>query len=364
MKIDQYYTPAELARKMVCAIKKKQRGYIADFACGKGQLLSAARERWPKGKIIATDICRDTISALRRREPDWKIGLCDFLSASSRNRCMALNDLKGKVSLALLNPPFSNRGIPPVKTIHGKQIIHSSIALAFVLNAIQYLSKKGQIVTILPYGCLKNEKDNLAWLHLQREGRIDIIRSNGDRTFPGCSARTVIVKFTKGKIARGNSKKYGKYKRPIKIKINKKLFNMKINLIRGKIPMCSIDGNNVPMKSIPLIHSTELQDGKVIESKHLTDLSSNKICGPAILLPRVGKPQKRKLVLYNIKKPIVLSDCVMAIQFFNTRNAKKAYNLLMQYWSLVEEQYSGTCARHITLKGLSELLKTLGFQII
>src|SRR4030042_6684219 len=102
VKIDHYYTPVDLAKKMVWAVEQKQRGYIADFACGRGQLLSIAHKRWPKSKIVATDICRSTIASLRRKY-DWIIGLCDFTSDSSRGGCGALKNISGKVSLVLLN---------------------------------------------------------------------------------------------------------------------------------------------------------------------------------------------------------------------------------------------------------------------
>ena len=365
MKIDHYYTPADLAKKMVWAIKKKQRGYIADFACGKGQLLSIANERWPRSKIVATDICRSTIASLRLKY-DWIIGLCDFINDSSRNRCVALKNIIGKVSLVLLNPPFSCKSPSIVKTTVVGRDIHSSISLAFVLNSTQYLTKNGQIIAILPYGCLNNEKDKIAWMYLRQKGKVEIIGTNGHKTFEGCSARTVIMKFSKSTITKSESKLQQVYHKHInnsKIKVNASLRDTKVHLIRGNISMFEVNGNNKSNKSLPLVHSTELQNGRISASKHTTEIAHKQISGPVILLPRVGKPNKSKIVFHENGNPFVMSDCVIAIKSSNSRMARKVYQALLEHWPLIEERYTGTCARHITLKDLAELLNALGYLV-
>lgn len=365
MKIDHYYTPVELAKKMVLVVEKKQRGYIADFACGRGQLLSIAHKQWPRSKIVATDICRSTIASLRQKS-DWIIGLCDFISERSRSRCVALKDIRGKVSLVLLNPPFSCRSSSIVKTAVDGRDIHSSISLAFVLNSIQYLTKNGQIVAILPYGCLDNEKDKSAWMYLQQIGKVEIIGTNGYKTFAGCSARTVIVKFSKGAITKSENKVQQVHHRHIndfKNKVSASMRDTNVSLIRGNISMFKVNGNNKSIKSIPLVHSTELQDGRILASKHTTEIVHKQISGPVILLPRVGKPNKSKIVLHEKGNPFVISDCVLAIKGSNISATREVYQTLLEHWSLIEELYTGTCALHITLKTLAELLKALGYQV-
>lgn len=365
IKIDHYYTPADLAKRMVWAIEKKQRGYIADFACGRGQLLSIAHKRWPRSKIVATDICRSTIASLRRKS-NWIIGLCDFTSDSSRNRCIALKDIRGKVSLVLLNPPFSCRSSSVVKTTVGGRDIHSSISLAFVLNSTQCLTKNGQIVAILPYGCLDNEKDKTAWTYLQQIGKVEIIGTNGHKTFAGCSARTVIMKFRKGVITKSENKVQQVHHRHInyfKNKVSASMRDIKVSLIRGNISMFKGNGENKSNKSIPLVHSTELQNGRILAAKYTTEIVHKQISGPIILLPRVGKPNKSKIVFHKNGNPFVISDCVLAIKSSNIRVTRKVYQTLLEHWSLIEDRYTGTCARHIPLKTLAELLKALGFQV-
>lgn len=362
MKIDRYYTPARLAKKMVWSVEKKQRGYIADFACGTGQLLSAASKRWPKSRLVATDICKSTITSLRRREPRWNISQCDFIKDSSRNRCKTINNIEDNVSLALLNPPFSCRGSSRVKTVLGDEIVYSSIAMAFVLNSTRYLTKNGQIIAILPQGCLNNDRDKHAWKYLQNIGQVEIIRANGHRIFAGCSARTVIMRFSKMGNNQPGKELHRKYNNTIDGKLTIDMQNIRMTLIRGNIPMYSINGNQ-SKKFIPLIHSTELQNGSVLKPQHSSSLIHKQISGTFILLPRVGKPKKSKIALYRSKIPFTISDCVMAIRCANMREAKKAYQRLFEHWHHVEERYNGTCARHITIRSLGELLQSLGFQV-
>lgn len=364
VKIDHYYTPVDLAKKMVWAVEKKQRGYIADFACGRGQLLSIAHKRWPGSKIVATDISISTIASLRRKY-DWIIGLCDFTSDSSRGGCVALKNISGKVSLVLLNPPFSCRSPSIMKTTVGGRDIHSSISLSFVLNSTRYLTKNGQIIAILPYGCLDNEKDKIAWMYLHQIGKVEIIGTNGYKTFAQCSARTVTMKFCKGAITKSEDKVQQVHHGHIndfKNKVSVSMRDTEVRLIRGNISMFKVNGGNKSNKSIPLVHSTELQNGRLLASKYTTEIVHKQISGPVILLPRVGNPNKSKIVFHKNRNPFVISDCVLAIKGSNIRVTRKVYQTLLEHWPLVEDRYTGTCARHITLKSLTKLLKALGIS--
>jgi len=89
---------------------------------------------------IATDINRNTISRLRRAETNWDIGRCDFLNQKSRERCEVLSRTLGKVSLILMNPPFSCRGARKYEVEFEASVFRCGLALAFVLESLRFLA--------------------------------------------------------------------------------------------------------------------------------------------------------------------------------------------------------------------------------
>src|SRR5688500_2052184 len=104
---DQFFTPSEIATRLVAPFRRSSEKCIADFAAGDGELLRAAGLKWPRAKIIASDIDEVTVRSLKKDFPRWAIGKCDFLNERSRQRCNPISSVKGKITLLLLNPPFS-----------------------------------------------------------------------------------------------------------------------------------------------------------------------------------------------------------------------------------------------------------------
>ena len=82
--IDQFYTPPELASVLVrCLPKSFRPKLVADFAAGKGSLLSAAQEMWPRAQKVANDISPATVRWLKTSHPSWTVANADFLSGRS-----------------------------------------------------------------------------------------------------------------------------------------------------------------------------------------------------------------------------------------------------------------------------------------
>src|SRR5260370_32846312 len=105
-RIDAIYTPSLLAKQMVESYSSNA-GVVADFSSGDGELLLAAFNKWPRAKLIATDISQKALNQLSRNIKASGIGRCNFLSFRSRSRCSTIQKWTGKINLALLNPPFS-----------------------------------------------------------------------------------------------------------------------------------------------------------------------------------------------------------------------------------------------------------------
>lgn len=357
--VDCIYSPPELAAKM---ISKAEDGtspaIIADFTAGDGQLLKAAHEKWPQSSIVATDINKSSVALMRRTEPDWHVGLCDFLSITSRNRSGILPEIKGKVSLVLLNPPFSCRGNASVIVNFNGTEIRCGVALAFVLISITFLSSDGQLIAVLPAGCLQSQKDAEAWEAVRKICHVKVVGKNGHRTFFGWSPKTVIVRL-KMRPA-GN-----KSRRRINISRNNghqvRRPKIAVSVFRGKISMPELNGNKAK-ETAPLVHSTELEKNGVNLSRRRVDAKLKSICGPAVLIQRVGRPDVSKILPYFDETPIILSDCVIALKCGTLDEARVVKTTMVENWEKIERMYGGTCARYITVDSLCELLHSFGFE--
>lgn len=351
--MDHFFTPTAVAKAMIDGAGSLEPRVVADFAAGRGELLSAARARWPRCVVVATDISSAHVRVLKGNQ-GWKIGRCDFLNIRSRRKCAALNTHAGKVSLALLNPPFSERGARTSEAILGGQRLRCSQALAFIITATDYLHPDGQILAILPAGSLTSEKDEDAWKVLRQRFRVDLLGTNGRNTFAGCFPRTLIVRLSSHcgvpTARRASRMKATSHRR------------ICLELIRGTVPMYSVR----PMRkenSQPLVHSTELRDNRILPAQSRVPETERSVIGPAVLLPRVGQPAASKVCLYLSRRRVALSDCVFGLQCSTPDAARRLQRLLTRKWPLVEKQYNGTCARYLTVRALTTLLEDLGCSI-
>jgi hypothetical protein len=133
-----------------------------------------------------------------------------------------------------------------------------------------------------------------------------------------------------------------------------------ITLYRGKVQM-HMRGGNRKRLSIPLVHSTGLRYGSVNFGQFRTMLTRHTINGPVILLPRVGKPDKSKVVLYLGRRSFVMSDCVLAID--TCGDLRRVHSKIVREWGSISKLYKGTGARFLSLADLAERLRVFGFNV-
>ncbi len=166
---DVHYTPPAVAQALVHAARDLQPKLIADLAAGNGDLLLQAERLWPAATYVATDIDHRATRRLARLRSSWTVGRCDLRNPRSRSSSRILARIQRAASLLLLNPPFSCRGGTRflVQTPNGP--LYASTAMSFLLLATAYLAPNGNIVSVLPLGCLHNSKDAAARHYLQSQ---------------------------------------------------------------------------------------------------------------------------------------------------------------------------------------------------
>ncbi|MEK6743057.1 MAG: N-6 DNA methylase [Nitrospirota bacterium] len=356
---DQYYTPNEIALRMVSAVKGSDIHCVADFSAGDGSLLRAARIQWPKSSIIAIDVCTNNVKNLKRKEKKWQVFRQDFLNEPSEKKRREVERYRGAVSLVLLNPPFSCRGGAYQSVTFNETEVRCSTAFAFILKALQFLSSNGQLVAILPESCLYSDKDAQARILLHGLGKISIIGANGHKAFSGCTAHSVIILFQKGKKSGLNCEPWQ----------NKHLHephqknNEQVRIHRGKVQMHKFESSK-SKKGLPFIHSTELQEAGIDIKRYRIKFNENGIRGPAVLLPRVCNPSQHKLIIYEKRSPLVLSDCIIALHCRNNAVANKLHKDMIDNWEHVRKEYTGTGARYITVNRIRKILVSMGYEVV
>jgi len=354
MTVDQYFTPASIASAMVSFFRRRAASLVADFAAGNGDLLAAARSRWPTCGVVATDIDESRVYMLRKSQPSWSVGKCDFLNPVSRKQSRILRKAKGNVSLVLLNPPFSCRGNERLPVALDGEKVLCSRAMAFVVNSIPYLSATGHVAAVLPAGCLTSQKDAEAWGIMRRAFDVRVLSSHGLRTFKGCAARTVVVCLSRLRAGTRTSRK----RRPCR----KQTTGITVRITRGVVPVHEAM-NGAAGPGWPFVHTANLRQSMVTQLGHSVRTLRRYATGPCVLIPRVGQPDSEKCVLYLARKRVVLSDCIFAIRCESSEDARLVHRAILRSWDKVRESYCGTCARYITRGGLRGLLGNLGFGI-
>ena len=313
-------------------------------------------EKWPQAQYVGTDVDDLCVAGLRRNHPDWRVGRCDFLNQRSRTASPLLRDIVRTTSLVLLNPPFSCRGnrAERVETQFGT--IRCSVSMAFVLNSIPYLSSTGRLVAVLPASSRTSEKDRAAWNHIQQSFSVRTVAEFGLRTFPGCAARTVIVRMQ-----RAPSKHLSRDNRRC-AKDAAKALAIQAKIVRGTVPMyAALNGLAGP--GFSFVHTTDLSSEGISNPQHSIRKCRRYTVGPSVLMPRVGRPSPNKCVLYLRRRRIVLSDCVYAIRCTTTSDAETLHKALLSQWDNVTQHYTGTCAPYLTVASLRDILAQLGVEI-
>jgi predicted RNA methylase len=351
MAADKVYTPEEVAADVIAAASKRSPRVIADFAAGDGALLALAADRWPSATIVANDVDRNESAKLRRQFPTWKVSSCDFLSAGSVRKSAELSASTRHCDLVLLNPPFSYRGAQSWQVDFRGKDLKCTRALAFVLRALDMITPSGQVVAVLPQGCLSTKADELVWKAIEEFFVVRVMNAYGKRTFSGCFPRTVLVQMTRRRpqadlVQIPASMRAANY------------FKTAVTIVRGWIPMYTVERRKKG-DPLALVHSTDLNGGTLSACRYRVR-DTRSVCGPGVLMPRVGQPASSNLSILQPKHRVALSDCVIALLTSTERESFALHRTLADSWPIIEEAFGGTCARYTTLSRLSSALERCG----
>jgi len=340
--IDSYYTPPNLAFQLIKYIRKQDIKTVADFCVGDGVLLRAGLKKWPDIECFGTDISAKAISSVRFLHPNWNLGKCDFLNENSQRQCKILKNNKNGFDLVLLNPPFSCVGgtINEIE-LEGK-VFNASTAMMFLVEAIKYISKNGCLYAIMPISVAYSQKDKKLWKFLVDKYKLTVLEIPNGNHFKNCSPSIIFISIN-------DNPKYS-----IPTDFNQISLNgLSISIFRGKVSMYTVQNTN---EGEFIVHTTNLKNNKI---KNLSIRVQNKLSevkGPAVLIPRVGNPNPKKICVISQDTTYILSDCVLAILTITIKDAYEIKSILLENWTCLNELYKGTGARYITIERLSDFL--------
>jgi predicted RNA methylase len=353
MAVDKVYTPDTVGADVIAAVSKRSPETVADFAAGDGALLALAARRWPNASIVANDFDKSECARLRRQFPNWQVSSCDFLSAISVKRSHKLAALIGNFDLVLLNPPFSYRGWQSWRVDFRGADLSCTRAVAFVLRSLDMISSSGQVVAVLPRGCLSTKTDEAAWRAVEESFAVRVMNEYGKRTFSGYSPRTVLVQIR----PRRRGPRPGVVQIPALPRVGDH-FNMPVTIVRGWTQMYTVEYRQ-DGELLALVHSTDLSGGTLCSYSGCVS-GQHSVRGPGVLMPRVGQPASSNLGILPSEHQVALSDCVIALLTATERDALALHRTLVDSWPIIEQAFGGTCARYITLDRLGSALRRCG----
>lgn len=339
--IDSYYTSPYLASKLVNHIKHLNFNNVADFCIGDGELIRAALTIWPNIECNGTDISDIAIKEVRQNHPTWQIGKCDFLNEASINRCNVIKRKKSGFDLILLNPPFSCKGGTIHEVTLDNETFKVSTAMKFLSESLKFLSNKGCLLAIMPISVCYSQKDKKIRNYLMVNYNLNIIDIPDGSFFKNCSPSIVFISINIKNTNHAISRK------------NVSLGFSNYRIFRGKLSVCDA---KYKQKGLTFIHTTNLKNNNLENLNKKVGVNSSIISGPAILLPRVGKPSRQKYCLIPDNSLYAISDCILAIQLRNYSDAKKMYNKIIENFDTLKDQYKGTGAKFITVERLEKFL--------
>lgn len=355
--MDRHYTPLEVARSLLAFAHDLTPSAAADFAAGDGALLNAVSERWPSCALVATDVDRGAIRRLRKTFPLAKVGRCNFLNPRSRSASPAIPKGAADIPLIVLNPPFSCRGSERHFIYFNGREVRCSKAMVFVLGALSYLRPDGQLLALLPSSCLSSEKDAPARRFLSAQYTLEELGRVNEGSFAGCAVQVSYVRVsrraTPDQANETPSKTTAEFGRAVRLGDH-------VTIVRGSLQMHEI-GRSVARGAHQLVHTTELRGGLVLRGPFTVTTERSTISGPAVLMPRVGRPSLEKVCLLGARETVAISACVIALKGVDEASTKRLHRMLRRHWLVVEAAYMGTCAPYVTLDRLLGVLQRLGF---
>ncbi len=346
LRLDQYFTPADVACRLAALIQPFTPQSVVDSNCGHGELLAACQSLLPSTTFSGIDIDTNVIRTLSSVRPSWRLNNGDSLTRAAWSSFGHSN-----FCAAVMNPPFSLKTKRAESTEFSSSGLAVSPALSHVLAAIEF-GRPNVIAAILPESCASSDLDRLARIRIDTAYDVQVVERLDSKTFPGAAANAFIARMVRRSPAKRESFASTDANRECHVEV-----------VRGGLPVHL----RVPQldSGLPYIHSTDLRHlsrSSIGSLEKVRPIARGVLNGHFVLFPRVGVPTLDALEAVSIHRRVQLSDCVMGLRCHNRQHAQQVAEFLKSHYADFCDLYRGTGARYTTVAAVQSWLSKLPLQ--
>ena len=325
MDYSKYYTPLEIAERLINEIKMDTPAQVIDICCGSCNLLKAAKKRWNTATCFGVDInplnsdCIDYFFQIDGRE------------YALANRC--------KFDLVLANPPFgysNDKKFFPDLYSEYKSVNTSRMEIEMLIANTMLLAPGGILLIILPSSFVEAESYSEMRRIVASKYHIDCIIKLDKRTFGSAliNCYALIIRNSKSR----KITHFYDYSLLSQQKSNKRVVPA-TDLTEGfwvtrtqlgviddwNIKRGNISSSDLIKRGQPVLHTSKNSDNWSPRLRYV----SNKLRPSVfvedgdILVSRIGKSAGAWCVYHGEKMPI--TDCLFRIKDINGAIAKKIH---------------------------------------
>ncbi len=353
--VDEYYTPDRVAESLASALPSSLKGAVLDPAVGGGALLDAVEARFGTSiSPIGLDVSAEATRHLRLMRPSWTVSRADALNpvsrASSRAWRMATQT---DLAAVVMNPPFSYRGNGGHVVEYGGFRGRVAPSVHFLVEVLHALEPREGIFAILPDGAIRAERHTRLWEQISSNYQVEVLDRPSDSSFHGARVSTSIVHIHR-RMSSNVGESSPTFSLPLQHPVGQSACRC-VEIVRGRVPIHSLASFSGEEAVAPLFHTTDLLLGSVARTapERLADAA------PLILFSRVGKWRTPRLIELG---RVVLSDCLFGVRPRNLSSIDTLRKQLDSISSALESRLRGTGAPYLTLRDMTEVLRTSGWD--
>ena len=344
--MDRYYTPEPLARELLgeCSFEGSTRS-VVDPSCGGGALLDAAEKMLGVTECAGIDLDGPAIRSLRRSRPHWRLSVADVLCERSiRGSAVARGSTRP--DLLLLNPPFSQSKNRSEKySWNSEEAIRVGRAMLFLLRTIDLFRPTRGVFAIVPESLMYLDLDSEGRAKIQSHFKLRELASLKSTAFSGARVRSVAIELLPNGVSPEDA--------PLHVERR-----WSVGFERGTLP---VHQASPARNGVPFVHTSDLVD--FVKTRSVSErVSPGRVRhrGWALLLPRVGLPNRSAVKACFIRAPLRLSDCVIALWCNSRHDARAIEDMFQANWHSLLGLYRGTGARYVTVARFSKWLESMG----
>lgn len=346
-KWDRFYTPKQIATKIINLLDINPPNVVADICAGSGNLLEAAHDRWPESKLLAIDVDFKAIENIKGKFKDIDAECFDAVDMQKLNVFFDnyVNYCR-KCDLVVANPPFgyfrnhidrtkTNNKILNILSDEAKKL--NRIEAYMLISNILFLKPGGYFAAILPENIFTSQKWNIF-----KKIFINTIFDTVHVSSPGKIFRTdVNTRIFIGKLRKGQKE--------IKLRENGNIIQNNVEIIRGSFVSESKYNDHI----VPVFHSdcfkyieNKIKFGSQKYISHDVDNFKEKaiLKKNDIVIIRVGRNCGNSAIITKDYFGWHISDCVYIVRQNSVPNKVLSINM----GRLLPSMKKGLACKYIT----------------